>query len=54
MATMAAGADLRLRQKYTMFATDQLYRETPEPVILSAVLPDSSNVYLRGLAGRVD
>jgi S1-C subfamily serine protease len=53
MATMAAGADLRLRQKYTMFATDQLYRETPEPVILSAVLPDSSNVYLRGLAGQI-
>jgi hypothetical protein len=53
MAVMAGGADLRLKQKYTMFATDQMYRETPEPVILSAVLPDSSNVYLRGLAGQV-
>ena len=53
MAVMAGGADLRLKQKYTMFATDQMYRETPEPVILSAVLPDSSNVYLRGLAGQI-
>jgi len=53
MAVLAGGADLRLRQKYTMFATDQMYKETPEPVILSAVLPDSSNVYLRGLAGQI-
>ena len=53
MAVLAGSADLRLRQKYTMFATDQIYRETPEPVILSAVLPDSSNVYLRGLAGQI-
>jgi len=53
MAVMTGGADLRLKQKYTMFGTDQMYRETPEPVILSGVLPDSSNVYLRGLAGQI-
>ena len=53
MAVLLGGADLRLKQKYTMFATDQMYRETPEPVILSAVLPDPSNVYLRGLAGQI-
>jgi hypothetical protein len=53
MAVLAGGADLRLKQKYTMFATDQMYQETPEPVILSAVLPDPSNVYLRGLAGQI-
>ena len=53
MAVLAGSADLRLKQKYTMFATDQMYRETPEPVILSAVLPDPSNVYLRGLAGQI-
>jgi len=53
MAVLAGGADLRLKQKYTMFATDQIYREMPEPVILSGVLPDSSNVYLRGLAGQI-
>ena len=53
MAVLAGSADLRLKQKYAMFATDQLYKETPEPVILSAVLPDPSNVYLRGLAGQI-
>ena len=53
MAVLAGSADLRLKQKYTMFATDQMYKETPEPVILSAVLPDPTNVYLRGLAGQV-
>lgn len=53
MAVLSGGADLRLKQKYTMFATDQMYKETPEPVILSAVLPDPSNVYLRGLAGQI-
>jgi len=53
MAVLSGGADLRLKQKYTMFASDQLYKETPEPVILSAVLPDPSNVYLRGLAGQI-
>jgi S1-C subfamily serine protease len=53
MAVLAGSADLRLKQRYTMFATDQMYQETPEPVILSAVLPDSSNVHLRGLAGQI-
>lgn len=53
MAVLSGSADLRLKQKYSMFALDQVYRETPEPVILSAVLPDASNVYLRGLAGQI-
>jgi len=53
MAVLVGGADLRLRQTYTLFGQDQIYRETPEPVILSSVLPDRSNVYLVGLAGQV-
>ncbi|NBR71062.1 MAG: PDZ domain-containing protein [Proteobacteria bacterium] len=53
MAVLAGGADLRLRQTYTLFGQDQIYRETPEPVILASVLPDRSNVYLVGLAGQV-
>ena len=53
MGVLAGSADLRLKQKYTMFSTDQMYKETPEPVILAAVLPDPSNVYLRGLAGQI-
>jgi len=53
MAVMSGAADLRLRQTYALFGQDQIYRETPEPVVLSAVLPDALNVYLRGLAGQV-
>ncbi|MCX6936027.1 MAG: trypsin-like peptidase domain-containing protein [Verrucomicrobia bacterium] len=53
MGVLAGSADLRLRQTYSMFGQDQLYRETPEPVVLSTVLPDPLNVYLRGLAGQV-
>jgi hypothetical protein len=53
MGMLAGSADLRLRQTYSLFGQDQIYRETPEPVILSSVLPDPLNVYLRGLAGQV-
>jgi len=53
MGVLAGSADLRLRQTYSLFGQDQIYRETPEPVILSSVLPDPLNVYLRGLAGQV-
>jgi len=53
MAGLLGSADLRLRQTYTLFGQDQLYRETPEPVILASVLPDRSNVYLVGLAGQI-
>ena len=53
MAVLMGSADLRLRQTYSMFGQDQLYRETPEPVVLTSILPDPLNVYLRGLAGQV-
>ncbi len=53
MGVLAGSADLRLRQAYTLFGQDQLYRETPEPVILTTILPDRSNVYLVGLAGQI-
>jgi len=53
MAGLLGAADLRLRQTYTLFGQDQLYRETPEPVILSSVLPDRLNVYLGGMAGQI-
>jgi len=50
MAVLMGSADLRLRQTYSMFGQDQLYRETPEPVVLTSILPDPLNVYLRGSA----
>jgi S1-C subfamily serine protease len=53
MAVLAGSADLRLRQTYALFGQDQIYRDTPEPVILSFVLPDPLNVYLRGMAGQL-
>lgn len=53
MGGLLATADLRLRQTYSLFGQDQKYTETPEPVILTTVLPDRSNVYLIGLAGQV-
>ncbi|NDC80083.1 MAG: serine protease [Verrucomicrobia bacterium] len=53
MAVLSGSADLRLRQTYTLFGQDQLYRETPEPVVLSFILPDPLNVYLRGMAGQL-
>jgi S1-C subfamily serine protease len=53
MAVLMGSADLRLRQTYSMFGQDQLYQETPEPVVLTSILPDPLNVYLRGLAGQV-
>jgi len=53
MAVLMGSADLRLRQTYSMFGQDQLYRETPEPVVLTSILPDPLNVYLRGLVGQV-
>lgn len=53
MAGLLGSADLRLRQTYSMFGQDQLYREKPEPVVLTTVLPDPLNVYLRGLVGQV-
>jgi len=53
MGVLSGSADLRLRQTYSLFGQDQIYRDTPEPVVLSSVLPDPLNVYLRGLAGQV-
>ena len=53
MVVLSGAADLRLRQTFALFGQDQIYRETPEPVVLSSVLPDPLNVYLRGLAGQV-
>jgi hypothetical protein len=40
MAVLMGSADLRLRQTYSMFGQDQLYQETPEPVVLTSILPD--------------
>lgn len=38
--------DLRLRFYYDCFITDEIYREHPEIVVLSGILPDRINTYL--------
>ncbi len=38
--------DLRIRFYYDFFVSDELYREHPEVIILSAILPDPINTYL--------
>jgi S1-C subfamily serine protease len=38
--------DLRVRFIYDFYASDEIYREHPEIVILSAILPDPINTYL--------
>lgn len=38
--------DLRLRFYYDFFITDEIYREHPEVIVLSGILPDRINTYL--------
>jgi len=39
--------DLQARYFYTFFSQDELYRERPQVVVLTAVLPDSANTHLK-------
>lgn len=42
-------SDARLRYFYERFVPDQLYKERPEVIVFSAVLPDATNTYLTPL-----
>lgn len=50
--------DLRIRFHYNFFITDEIYKEHPELIVLSAILPDPINTYLgefqNGLVDRVN
>ncbi len=46
-------ADLRLRYMYDFYISDQFFKERPDIIVLSAVLPDPVNTYLGGLKGGV-
>jgi hypothetical protein len=39
-------SDLRVRHFFDFFVTEQIYREHPEVVILTNILPDPTNTYL--------
>jgi hypothetical protein len=45
--------DLRLRFIYDFFLADEIYKEHPEVVVLSAVLPDPINAYLGGFRNAI-
>jgi hypothetical protein len=45
--------DINILHSYTHFISNELYLETPEVVILSNVLPDPINVYLRSFVNSI-
>jgi S1-C subfamily serine protease len=49
----ATATSLRTRYWFQYFTTDELYREKPQPVILTNVLPDEINTWLREYSGQI-
>lgn len=45
--------DLQVRYFYNYFGSDELYKERPEVVVLTAVLPDEANTYLKPYTEKV-
>jgi len=45
--------DLRLRYFYNYFVTDEIFREHPEVIVLSNILPDPVNAYLSDLRFQI-
>ncbi len=45
--------NLQTRYYFNYFSTDELYRETPQVIVLTAVLPDSVNTHLRSYVHKV-
>jgi S1-C subfamily serine protease len=45
--------DLRLRYYYDFFVTDEIFKEHPEVIVLSNILPDPVNVYLSDLRFQI-
>jgi hypothetical protein len=45
--------NLRSRYFYQYFSTDSLYKERPQPVLFTSVLPDSINTYTREFTGQI-
>jgi PDZ domain len=45
--------NLRTRYYYQYFANDELYKEKPQPVVLTNILPDSINTYIREYTGQI-
>lgn len=45
--------DLNTRYYYSFFGEDEIYRERPQVVVLTEVLPDSTNTHLQSFVHRV-
>ena len=45
--------DLQARYHYTYFSSDEIYRDKPQVIILTAVLPDSVNTHLKPYVHKV-
>ena len=45
--------DLQARYHYSYFSSDEIYRDKPQVIILTAVLPDSVNTHLRPYVHKV-
>ena len=45
--------DLQTRYHYTYFSQDEIYRERPQIIVLTEVLPDSTNTHLRAYVDKV-
>ena len=45
--------DLQARYHYTYFSSDEIYREKPQVIVLTTVLPDSVNTHLRPYVHKV-
>lgn len=46
-------SDLKTRYHYTFFSQDEIYRERPQVIVLTEVLPDSTNTHLKGFVEKV-
>ena len=46
-------SNLRTRYYYTYFAQDEIYKELPEIVVLTSVLPDAINTWIRDYTGQI-
>ncbi len=52
MRTFKIGDSLT-RYYYDFYMEDELYRERPQPIVLTSVLPDSINTHVQPYAGRI-
>ncbi len=46
-------SDLNTRYHYSFFSQDEIYKERPQVVVLTEVLPDSTNTHLRSYVHKV-